>query len=222
MAYYIDIVLPFAAILCAHFLNDSMVSRTLFIAQMYLLLLFAFLVIALSIYVDNSTLLGTVSLICIGLSCFAYATRAESFNYRAIVYSVLVTDMTYIFLTLLTALTFTQYGVAPNAVRLFGERSGVPIYVYQMPEVARELALYTSAPCYELENPVPLIPLKGNYYLLVRHDQTQQLHFEAAQFRYLAAMRLAVHKTGTFDKLLKFAKGTGPLETIDFIQFHVP
>jgi 4-amino-4-deoxy-L-arabinose transferase-like glycosyltransferase len=222
MSYYIDVVLPFAAILCAHFLSNSMVSRTLFIAQMCLLSLLAFLVIALSIYVDNSTLLATVSLICIGLLCFFYATRAESFNYRAIIYSVLVTDMAYVFLTLLTALTFTQYGVAHNAVRLFGKRSGVPIYVYQMPEVARELALYTSAPCYELENTVPLTPLKGSYYLLVRHKQAQQLHFEAAQPRYLAAMKLAVHKTGTFDRLLQFAKGTGPLETIDFMQFDVP
>jgi 4-amino-4-deoxy-L-arabinose transferase-like glycosyltransferase len=222
MSYYIDVVLPFAAILCAHFLSNSMLSRTLFITQMCLLFLLGFLVAALSIYVANPVLLATVSLICIGLLCFFYATRAESFNYRAIIYSVLVTNMAYIFLTLLTALTFTRYGVAHNAVRLFGDRSGVPIYVYQMPEVARELALYTSAPCYELENTAPLIPLKGNYYLLVRHNQVQQLHFETAQLRYLAAMKLAVHKTGTFDRLLQFAKGTGPLETIDFMQLYVP
>ena len=222
MSYYIDIVLPFAAILCAHFLSHSMVSRALFIAQMCLLSLFAFLVIALSIYVENSTLLATVSLICMGLLCFLYATRAESLNYRAIIYSVLVTDMAYIFLTSLTALTFTQYGAAYNAARLFGARSGVPIYVYKMPEVERELSLYTTAPCYELESAEPLMPLKGNYYLVVRHDQTQELHFEAARFRYLAAMKLAVHKTGTFDRLLKFAKGTGPLQTIDFMQFHAP
>ena len=218
MSYYIDIVLPFAAILCAHFLSDSMVSRALFIAQMCLLSLFIFLVIGLSIYVENPILLATTSLICIGLLCFFYATRAESLHYRAIIYSVLVTDMAYIFLTSLTALTFTQYGAAYNAARLFGERSGVPIYVYQMPEVARELALYTTAPCYELENTGSLARLEGNYYLVVRHSQTQELHLEAAQLRYLAAMKLAVHKTGTFDRLLKFAKGTGPLQTIDFIQ----
>jgi len=222
MSYYIDIVLPFAAILCAHFLSTSMVSRPLFIAQMCLLSLIALLVIALSIYVNNSALLGTVSLICIGLLCFLYATRAESFNHRAIIYSVLVANMAYIFLALLTALTFTQYGVAHNAVRLFGARSGVPIYVYKMPEVANELALYTTAPCHELENTEPLIPLKGNYYLVVKDSQTQELHLETVQFKALAAMKLAVHKTGTFGSLLKFAKGTGPLQTIDFIQLHAP
>jgi 4-amino-4-deoxy-L-arabinose transferase-like glycosyltransferase len=220
MSYYIDIVLPFAAILCAHFLSASMVSRALFVAQMCLLSLIALLVIALSIYVNNPTLLGTVSLTCIGLVCFLYATRAQSFNYRAIIYSVLVANMAYIFLVLLTALTFTRYGVAHNAVRLFGARSGVPIYVYKMPEVANELALYTTAPCHELENTEPLVPLKGNYYLVVRDSQAQELHLETAQVRYLADLKLAVHKTGTFDGLLKFAKGTGPLQAIDFIQVH--
>jgi hypothetical protein len=222
MSYYIDIVLPFAAIVCAHFLSNSMVSRPLFIAQMCLLFLLALLVIALGIYVNNSTLLATIALACIGLLCFLYATRLQSLNYRAIINSVLVTDLAYIFLTLLTTLTFTHYGLAFNAARLFGKRSGVPIYVYKMPEVARELALYTRAPCYEFDSMEPPVSPKSDYYLVVRHSQTQELHLEAAQFRHLAAMKLAVHKTGTFDRLLKFAKGTGPLQTIDFIQFHTP
>jgi hypothetical protein len=88
-----------------------------------------------------------------------------------------------------------------------------------MPEVARELALYTNAPCYEVEDTAPLITGEGNYYLLVRDDQIQQLHFRPAQLRNLAALQLAVHKTGTFYKLLQLAKGAGPLETIDFMQF---
>jgi 4-amino-4-deoxy-L-arabinose transferase-like glycosyltransferase len=222
MSYYIDIVLPFAAILCARFLSDSLVSRPLFIAQMYLVFLLAFSAIALGIYVGNSLLLATVTLICLGLSGFLYATRGESFNYRAIIYSVLVTDMAYIFLTSLTALTYTKYGLAHNAARLFGERSGIPIYVYKMPEVARELALYTTAPCHELDNAESLAPLKGNYYLVARHSEAQELHLEAAQFTQLAAMNQAIHKTGTFGRLLKFARGTGPLHTIDFIQVHAP
>jgi 4-amino-4-deoxy-L-arabinose transferase-like glycosyltransferase len=220
MSYYIDIVLPFAAILCAHFLSTSVVGRALFTAQMCLLFLLALVVIALSVYLNNSTLLGMVSLICIGLVYFLYATRAETFNYRAIIYSVLVANMAYIFLASLTALTFTRYGVAPNAVRLFGARSGVPIYVYKMPEVAKELALYTTAPCHELENAESLTPLKGNYDLVVRHSQAQELDVAGPQMKHLTAMKLAVHKTGTFDRFLKLAKGTGPLETIDFVELQ--
>ena len=94
----------------------------------------------------------------------------------------------------------------------------MPIYVYQMPEVARELALYSSAPCYAVDNAVYLSQIKGTYHLLVRHDQTEQLHLEPPRFSRIAEMDLVVHKTGTFNKLLRLAGGTWPLETIDFLQ----
>jgi hypothetical protein len=35
-------------------------------------------------------------------------------------------------------------------------------------------------------------------------------------------MQLVVHKTGTFNKLLQLAKGTGPLESIDLLQSSGP
>lgn len=220
--YYIDIILPFAAILCARFLNNSGISRPLFIAQMGLIFLLALITIALSIYVMNFTLLATIAVILIVLLYYFYATRAASFNFRTIIYSVLAIDLLYIFLTLLTALTFTQYSVAHNAVKLLGKQSGIPIYVYQMPEAARELALYSEAPCYAIDTVESLIQIKGNFYLLVKHDQAQQLHLESSQFSQLANIKLVVHKTGTFKKLLQLAKGTWPLETIDFLQSSAP
>jgi hypothetical protein len=219
--YYIDIILPFAAILCARFLNNSDIGRSLFITQMGLVLLLALLAIGLSIYVMNFTLLATISVSCIGLLYYFYTTRAESLNFRATLYSVLAIDIVYLFLTLLTALAFTQYSVAHNAVKLLGKQSDTPIYVYQMPEVARELALYSTAPCYEIDTAESLNQPKGKFYLLVKHDQVQQLHLQSAQFVQLASMELVVHKTGTFNKLLKLAQGTGPLETIDFLQYAV-
>ncbi len=215
--YYIDIILPFAAILCARFLNNSAIGKPLFITQMGLVSLLALLAVGLSIYVMNFTLLVTISASCIGLSYYLYTTRAESLNFRATLYSVLAIDILYLFLTLLTALAFTQYSVAHNAVKLLGKQSDTPIYVYQMPEVARELALYSAAPCYEIDTAEALNQPKGKYYLLVRHDQALQLQLQSAQFVHLANMQLVVHKTGTFNKLLKLAQGTGPLESIDFL-----
>lgn len=216
--YYIDIIFPFAAILCARYFISSDISRRLFIAQMALVFLLALLVTAMGIYVMNYTLLATIAVFSIGLLYYCYATRAEPLNFRAIVYSVLAINLLYIFLTLLTALTFTQYGVAYNAAKLFGKRSGVPIYVYQMPEVARELALYSKAPCYAISSAEYLQQIKGGYHLLVRHDQSLQLHLESPRFSQIAGMKLVVHKTGTFNKLLQLARGSWPLETIDFLQ----
>lgn len=218
--YYIDIILPFAAILCARYLNNSNISRPLFIAQMGLIFLLALITIAMSIYVMNFTLLATIAVILIGLSYFFFITRAASLHFRTIIYSVLAINLLYIFMTLLTALTFTQNSIAHNAVKLLGKQSGMPIYVYQMPDVAKELALYSEAPCYAIDNVESLIQAKGNHYLIVKHDQAQQLHLESPHFSQLANIKLVVDKNGTFNKLLKLAKGTWPLETIDFLQFN--
>ena len=220
--YYIDIILPFAAILCARFLIASGISRPLFISQMGLICLLALLAIALSIYVMNIALLAAIAVILIGLAYYFYTTRAESFNFRTIFYSVAAINLLYVFLSLMTALTFMHYSVPHNAAKIFGKQSGMPVYVYQMPEVARELALYSEAPCYAIGTAESLLQIKGNYHLLVRHDQARLLHLESARFSQLARMDLVVHKTGTFNKLLQLAKGTWPLEAIDFLQSPAP
>ena len=220
--YYIDIIFPFAAILCARFLVAWDIGRRQFIAQMGLICLLALLTLALGIYVMNATLLATIAVFLIGILYYCHATRAESRNFRAIIYSVLAINLLYVFLTLLTALTFTQYSVAHNAAKIFGKPPGMPIYVYQMPEVARELALYSESPCHEIDTAESLLQAKGSYHLLVRHDQARQLHLESARFSQLAEMELVVHKTGTFNKLLQLARGAWPLETIDFLQSAGP
>ena len=217
--YYIDIILPFAAILCARFINNSAVGRKLFITQMGLIGLLALLAIALSIYVMNSILLTTICLGMLGLLFYVYRSKGESYNFRSTLYSVLAIDLLYLFLSLLTALAFTQYSIPHNAVKLLGKHSDLPIYVYQMPEVARELALYTDAPCHEVETTESLNAIKGNFNLITRHEQEKPVPLQATSVKQIAQMNLVVHKTGTFNKLLKLAQGTGPLERIDFLQY---
>jgi len=220
--YYIDIILPFAAILCARYLTVSVIGRPMFIAQSGLICLLILLAVVLSFYVMNVTLLVVIVAILISLTYYFYKTRTESFNFRAVIYSVAAINLLYIFLSLMTALTFMQYSVAHNAAKIFGKQPGMPIYVYQMPEVARELALYSKAPCKAIGTIDSLRQAGGSYLLLVRHDQEQHMHLEAAQFNQFASMDLVVHKTGTFNKLLQLAKGIWPLETIDFLQSSGP
>jgi 4-amino-4-deoxy-L-arabinose transferase-like glycosyltransferase len=220
--YYIDIILPFAAIFCSRYLAVTVVSRPLFITQLGLVCLLSLLAVVLSIYVMNYTLIAVMSVMLTGLTYYFYATRAESFNFRAVFYSVAAINLLYVFLSLMTALTFTHYSVAHNAAKIFGKQPSMPIYVYQMPEVARELGLYSEAPCHSISTVESLSHIKGGYSLLVRHDQEQQLHLDSARFTRLASMDLVVHKTGTFNKLLQLARGIWPLETIDFLQSSGP
>lgn len=217
--YYTDIIFPFAAILCAHYLKNAGIGRTLFLVQFGLICLLALLVIALGAYVMNLVLLSVTVSILIALSYYFYMMRAIHLNLRVALYSALSINLVYAFLTLLTALAFMQYGVAYNAAKLFGRQSAVPIYVYQMPEVRRELALYTEAPCYLIDSAEALDKVRGDYFLLVRHDQRQQIQLGSAGFRQIANMELAIHKTGTFNKLLQLAKGTRRLDSVDFLEY---
>jgi 4-amino-4-deoxy-L-arabinose transferase-like glycosyltransferase len=219
MTYYIDIILPFTAILSANYLNKSTITKPLFIAQMCLISLLALLVILLSIYVMNLALLATIAAICTGLLYYFYTTRAASFKFRVISYSVLVMNMLYMFSILMTYSAFSRFSIACNAVKLLGTQSEIPIYVYQMPEVSRELTLYSKASSYELDTVESLMQIQGRYYLIVQHEQARQLQLEPAKFMQLANMKLVVHKTGTLNKLLQLAKGTWPLESIDFLQY---
>jgi len=220
--YYTDIIFPFAAILCAHYLNNSSVSRPLFIIQMGVLFLLALIAVALSIYVMKPALLIVITVFLIVVSYYFYTTSLTSRNFRTAIYSALTIDLVYLFLTLLTALTFMQYSVAYNAAKLFGRQPSIPIYVYQMPEVARELALYSEAPCLEVDDAESLMQVEGRYYLVARHDQMQQLHLESSRMSSIANMGLVVHKTGTFNKLLQLARGTRPLESVDFMESSSP
>ena len=219
--YYTDIIFPFAAILCAHYL-DSNVSRPLFMVQMGLLFLLALIAVSLSIYVMKPALLTVITVFSIVVSYYFYTTRSTSRNFKTAIYSALAINLVYLFLTLLTVLTFMQYSVAYNAARLFGRQPSIPIYVYQMPEVRRELALYSEAPCHEVDDAESLMQVGGRYYLVARHDQMQQLHLDPSRLSSIANMDLVVHKTGTFNKLLQLAKGTKPLEGVDFMESLPP
>lgn len=219
MGYYIDIILPFAAIVCAHFLHRSGIGRRLFVAQMGLVVLLSLLVIGLCLFVNNATLTAATALALAGLLGCAYATRTQPLGVRAVLCSVLTIDLVYGFVALLTALAFMENSIPYNAARLLDRQSAAPVYVYRMPEAARELGLYIRTPCRETDALADVTSAGKPAWLIVRHEEAQQLGLDPSQFRPVTGMQLVVHKTGTFNKLLRLAKGTWPLETIDFLQY---
>jgi 4-amino-4-deoxy-L-arabinose transferase-like glycosyltransferase len=227
--YYIDIIFPFAAILSAHYLQERIIGRSLFFAQMGLLALLALIATALAIYIHSAPLLALTAAFLVALAFAAYRTRGAPLNFRAIVYSVLTVNLVYAFLALMTAQAFLQYSLPYNAARILGSsaaRAGapaeIPVYVYQMPEAEKELALYSKAPCYQTSGIDPAHPPAAHYYLVIRHEQAIGLPLPAGQFRQTATLDVVVHKTGPFNKLLQLAKGERPLERIDILEVGAP
>ncbi len=218
--HYTVILFPFAAILCGKFLNDWLAQaqgRALLIAQLALALLLVLLALGLSAYVGNVVVLAVVLAMFAALLVYGYATRAQWRAAAVLAYPVFGIVMLYAFLVLTNALTFTAVGVAHNAALQLVGKSGAPVYAYQMDIVARELALYHQAPTYAIEDAAQL-PKTGGYFLLVRADQLAQLGEQLGRYAEVARGQWVVHKTGTFPRFLRLAKGAEPLEDIRIVQ----
>jgi 4-amino-4-deoxy-L-arabinose transferase-like glycosyltransferase len=219
--HYTVILFPFAAIICGSFLQNWLVrqdaGRALVIAQLAITLLLAGLALGLSAYVNNPVMVVSESVLTVILLAYGYAARKKPRVGVVLVYPVFAVVMLYVFLVLAAAQTFTSYGVAYNANAQLTGKEGVPIYVYQMDIVARELGLYNSAPCYAADNPAQL-PAAGRYLLLVKAESLAQLSSQLATVEPVAQGQWIIHKTGTFPRFIRMAKGAEPLEDIRIVQ----
>lgn len=216
MSYYIDILLPFAAILCARSLCARDIPRGLLWIQGSLVALVAVAVIGIAIAVARLDLAAAATGWAAVVGAVGVGTRERSLLLRVVARPALASAGAFAFLALLSAVTFSRVGVAPVAVRLLDRPSRAPIYVYRMPEVARELALYVDAPVRPLDE-WSALPSHGEPFRVIARD-SDAVRAVAPALRTVAVLPLAVHRTGTFDRLLKWARGNGPLESVRFLS----
>ena len=220
--YYTVIIFPFASILCGHYLAEYLArpsgTQKLPFAQWVITLLLIVLAAGLSVYVGKALLFIPVLAVAAGLLVHALSGRKRGRVFPVLVYPVVGINMLYGFLVAMTALTFTSYGVAHNVDVLLADRPGVPVYVYRMPMVARELSLYSRAAIHDADQAAQLPPPGERYFLVARAEQLAQLDARLGQFDAIGEGRWAVHKTGTFPRLLRLAKGREPLEAIRIVQ----
>ena len=217
--HYTVMLFPFAAILCGKFLADWLAQaddgRILLVVQLMMAALLVGLAIGLSVYVANLIVMSVVLAMTVSLLAYAYVTRKQFRASVVLIYPVFGINILYAFLVLTTALTFTSVSVAHNANAQLAGRPGAPIYVYQMDIVARELALYNRSPCYAVDDAAQLPADGSRYFLIARAQHVAPLQ---QRFEQVAQGRWVVHKTGTFPRLLRLAKGTEPLEDIRIVQ----
>ncbi len=218
--HYTVILFPFAAILCGKYLHDWLTApasgRALGIVQLALTLLLVLLAVGLSAYVANPIVLAVVLAMLVALLGYGYVTHLQLRVGAVLAYPVFGIVMLYTFLALTNALTFTTYSVAHNVSVQLAGKPEAPVYAYQMDIVARELGLYYRAPCYAVDDAAQL-PKSGRYYLLVGGEHLAQLRAQLGDIEPVAQGRWVVHKTGTFPRFLRLAKGTEPLEDIRIV-----
>ena len=217
--HYTVILFPFAAILCGKFLSDRLANlqqgRALLIAQGVLTFLLLALALGLSVHVGNALVLAIAAVIVLGMLAYTVINRRQMRMGVLLVFPLFGILALYTFLVLTTALTFIRVGVAHNVDRQLASHPALPVYVYQMDIVARELGLYRSAPAYAVDNMVQL-PAQGSYFLLIEAGQMGAVGPLRAE--QVGQGNWAVHKTGTFPRWLRLAKGAEPLQDIRILQ----
>ncbi len=221
--HYTVILFPFAAIICGKYLNDWLAQsagRALFIAQLAMTALLVGLALSLSVYVGKPLVLAVVLALFGALLVYGYVTRKEMRTAAVLVYPVFGIAMLYAFLVLTAASMFASCSIAHNANAQLAGKVQAPVYVYQMDViVARELGLYSGMPSYSVEDAAQL-PTSGRYFLLVRNEQLAQLSERLGHFEQVGQGNWVVHKTGTFPRFLRLAKGEEPLEDIRIVQVY--
>jgi len=220
--YYTVIIFPFAAILCGQYLEQQLTrlagTNLLVVAQLAITILLIALAVGLCVYVANPLLIALVLAMLAAFLVYGIVMRKQARICAVLAYPVIGIGILYLFLVTMTAQTFLTYSVAHNVNALLADKSGVPVYVYRMPLVARELSLYRQSFCHAVDDPVQL-PLAGNRYVLVaRAEHFPQLKARLGEVEEITEKHWAEHKTGTFPRLLRLAKGLEPLETIKVIQ----
>ena len=221
--HYTVILFPFAAILCGQFLSERMQSlqagRALLVAQGLFTLLLLALAVGLSVHVGHVAVLSLVVVMLLAMLGYVIVQRQQMRANVLLVLPLFGMLALYVFVVLASALTFAAYGVAYNANKQLSGKPLAPIYSYNMGIVSRELAVYNTAPVFPADSAEQL-PASGKYYLLISEKNLTAIAPKLGHYEQIAQGDWVVHKTGTFPRFLRLARGEEPLEDIRILAVN--
>jgi hypothetical protein len=221
--HYTVILFPFAAILCGKFLSDRIQNlhegRALLIAQVAFTLLLLALATSLSVHVGHAAVMALVAAIVLAMLGYAVVQRQQMRANVLLVLPLFGMLALYVFVVLASALTFAAYGVAYNANKQLSGKPLAPIYSYNMGIVSRELAVYNTVPVFPADSAEQL-PASGKYYLLISEKNLTEIAPKLGYYEQIGQGDWVVHKTGTFPRFLRLARGEEPLEAIRILAVN--
>jgi 4-amino-4-deoxy-L-arabinose transferase-like glycosyltransferase len=221
--HYTVILFPFAAILCGRYLAVRMQNlqegRALLLAQLVFTLLLLALAIGLSVHVGHAAVSSLVATILVAMLGYVIMQRRQMRANVLLVLPLFGMLALYGFLVLTSALTFMAYSVAYNASTQLAARPIAPVYSYNMGIVSRELAVYNSASVFPAGD-LAQLPADGKYYLLISGKDLEAISSRLGRYEQIARGDWVVHKTGTFPRFLRLARGEEPLEDIRILAVN--
>lgn len=221
--HYTVILFPFAAILCGQFLAERMQTlhegRALLITQAAFTVLLLTLALGLSVHVGQASVLALVSAMLLAMLAYVVVHRQQMRANVMLVLPLFSMLALYGFLVLTSALTFSAYSVAYNANKRLADQPPAPVYSYNMGIVSRELGVYGPAAVFPAVS-LAQLPPSGKYYLLISAQDMDAVLPMLGRHEQIVQGDWVVHKTGTFPRFLKLARGEGPLEDVRILAVN--
>ena len=191
--HYTNIIMPFAAILCANYLLTRAKLRGLALLQSGVALLLLVITIGLASYLFGLSSAGMIiipALLSVGI---ILKTPKLASLLQIIVYSVLSIGCAFMFLMLVNAKIYPQYSIGYQVTQVTNQQTAkqqvffessicseqtlaakLPLYSYQVDGAINSLNFHGLSNAVELND---LTQLNSNYYLLIKTQDLPQLKF---------------------------------------------
>ncbi|HMT02736.1 MAG TPA: glycosyltransferase family 39 protein [Burkholderiales bacterium] len=173
--HYTNIIIPFAAILSANFIDEVFKGKSdflIFKIQNYFSLILFFLLLFISFLIITNKNFYIITIICfiILFVSIILKIRSGSLNYNllSIGFSVIVINLIFIF-TMFINILFSKYDEGYKIAKYLNNQKGLPIIDYNLNSLTLEF--YAREPYLRINNVAKLIKYPGPYYLIIKKDE---------------------------------------------------
>ncbi len=180
--HYTNIIIPFATILSASFINDIFIGKSSFLIfkiQNYfsLILFLLFLFISFLIIANkNFYIIAILGLIILsGIIIWKIRNGSPNYNLLSIGFSVIVINLIFIFTMFINAL-FSKYDEGYKIANYLNNQKRLTIIDYNLNSLTLEF--YSHEPYLRINNIAKLNKYSGPYYLIIKKDEFIRLKLQ--------------------------------------------
>ena len=180
--HYTNIIMPFAAILCARYLTSKVNHQKLAMAQLVLSSLLAILTIGLSAYLFKFSLNSAI--IILPLAVLIYLKQKHHFTYigQILVFPALAIMSTLVFALLVNQTVYRPYDVGYNLAKIANQRP-LSAGIYDFNIGWTPLEFHSQLAYHNIESAIQL-PESGNYYITLKKADWLSNHYQLDQSKF--------------------------------------
>lgn len=176
--HYTNIIFPFAAIMCANWIENKatkLSTHIIFRVQVILAFLVVILITVLSVLLFNSMLLIFILSLCI-LVLLLFIILIHNYGLtKAIVYPFLAINLAFVFVMLVNGKIYAKYDAGYQVANYLKKEPLLKLIDYQVNSSSLEFHLNKQQKYQRVENIEQLLKIEKPYYLVIRLNQWMQL-----------------------------------------------